>query len=45
MKAAVIGCGLIGKKRVLAFPDYVELAGCFDEIVSVSESFATEFNT
>jgi predicted dehydrogenase len=44
MKAAVIGCGLIGKRRALAFPEFVELAGCFDEVLSVAESFATEFN-
>jgi len=45
VKAAVIGCGLIGRKRALAFPDNVELVGCFDEVVSVAESFAIEFNT
>ena len=45
MKAAVIGCGLIGRKRALAFPGDVELVGCFDEVESVAESFATEFNT
>ena len=45
MKAAVIGCGLIGKKRALALPGYVELIGCFDEVGSVAESFATELKT
>jgi predicted dehydrogenase len=45
MKAAVIGCGLIGRKRAIAFPDYVDVVGCFDESFSVGESFATEFNT
>ncbi len=45
MKAAVIGCGLIGKKRALALPEYVELVGCFDEIASVADDFATEFKT
>jgi predicted dehydrogenase len=45
MKAAVIGCGLIGRKRAIAFPDYVEVVGCFDESFSVGESFANEFNT
>jgi predicted dehydrogenase len=45
MKAAVIGCGLIGRKRALAFPNSVELVGCFDEVASVAESFAAEFNT
>jgi predicted dehydrogenase len=45
MKAAVIGCGLIGKKRASALPDYVELVGCFDEVASVAVNFATEFKT
>ena len=45
MKAAVIGCGLIGKKRALALPSFVELVGCFDEVASVAETFATEFGT
>jgi len=45
VKAAVIGCGLIGRKRALAFPDGVELVGCFDEVASAAEGFATEFNT
>lgn len=45
MKAAVIGCGLIGRKRAFAFPDFVELVGCFDEVASAAKSFATEFNT
>lgn len=45
MKAAVIGCGLIGRKRALGLPDYVELMGCYDEVASVAEGFATEFNT
>jgi predicted dehydrogenase len=45
MKAAVIGCGLIGKKRALALPGYVELIGCFDEVGSVAAAFASEFKT
>ena len=45
MKAAVIGCGLIGKKRALALPSFVELVGGFDEVASVAETFATEFKT
>jgi predicted dehydrogenase len=45
MRAAVIGCGLIGKKRASALPDYVELVGCFDEVGSAAHSFATEFKT
>jgi predicted dehydrogenase len=43
MKAAVIGCGLIGKKRALALPDYVELVGCLDEVGTVTDNFAAEF--
>jgi predicted dehydrogenase len=45
MKAAVIGCGLIGRKRALALPGTVELVGCFDEVKSAAESFALEFKT
>lgn len=45
MKAAVIGCGIIGRKRALALPDFVELVGCFDEAASVAVTFATEFKT
>lgn len=45
MKAAVIGCGLIGKKRALSFPKNIELVGCFDEVASNMESFAAEFST
>jgi len=45
MKVAVIGCGLIGRKRAMAFPDYIEVVGCFDENISVGESFAIEFKT
>ena len=45
MKAAVIGCGLIGKKRAIALPDHVDLVGCFDEVGSAAESFASEFKT
>ena len=45
MKAAVIGCGLIGKKRAMSIPKNIELVGCFDEVASITESFAAEFNT
>ena len=45
MKAAVIGCGLIGRKRAFALPDNVELVACFDEAPSVAEAFASEFKT
>ena len=29
----------------MAIPDYVELVGCFDEVATVADSFATEFKT
>ena len=45
MKAAIIGCGLIGQKRAAALPDSVELIGCFDIVNSTAEIFATEFGT
>jgi predicted dehydrogenase len=45
LKVAAIGCGLIGRKRAMAIPDYVELVGCFDEVATVADSFATEFKT
>lgn len=45
MKAAIIGCGLIGQKRANALPDSVELVGCFDAVETTAENFAREFNT
>ena len=45
MKAAIIGCGLIGQKRAAALPYTVELIGCFDTVVSTAEIFATKFDT
>ena len=45
MKAAIIGCGLIGKKRAAALPSTVELVGCFDAVATYAESFAEEFKT
>ena len=45
MKAAIIGCGLIGKKRAAALPVSVKLVGCFDAISAAAEKFAKEFNT
>lgn len=45
MKAAIIGCGLIGQKRATALSDSVELIGCFDAVDGVAESFAKNFNT
>jgi len=45
MKVAVIGCGLIGRKRAAALPDSVELVGCFDKVNAIAEIFAAEFGT
>jgi predicted dehydrogenase len=45
MKAAIIGCGLIGHKRAAALPESVELIGCFDANFRVGETFAAEFGT
>ena len=45
MKAAIIGCGLIGQKRATALPDSVDLLGCFDSVGDIAEIFAAEFNT
>jgi len=45
MRAAIIGCGFIGKKRAAALPVSVKLVGCFDAILASAEKFAEEFNT
>jgi predicted dehydrogenase len=45
MKAAVIGCGLIGRKRAMALSGTTQIVGCFDLVESLSEEFAREFNT
>ena len=45
MRAAIIGCGHIGKKRAAALPVSVKLVGCFDAILADAEKFAKEFNT
>jgi len=45
LKAAIIGCGLIGRKRAAAFPSNVQIIGCIDAHDSVAASFATDFNT
>ena len=45
MKAAIIGCGLIGQKRANALTDSLELVGCFDAVRPTAESFAKEFDT
>lgn len=43
MKAAIIGCGLIGSKRATALPKDVSLVACFDLHPTVAIKFAAEF--
>jgi predicted dehydrogenase len=43
MRAGIIGCGLIGRKRARALPDKVELISCFDLDDVIAEQFAREF--
>ena len=44
MKIGIIGCGLIGRKRVLALDKDDQLIACCDINQEVGESFAKEFN-
>lgn len=43
MKAAIVGCGLIGSKRASALPSDVTLISCFDSNEEISDKFAEEF--
>ena len=43
MKASLIGCGLIGRKRVEAFEDNLELVGVFDLNKDNSKEFANSY--
>jgi len=45
MRVAVIGCGLIGRKRAKALPNSVEIVGCVDSEESVAQEFAEQFDT
>jgi predicted dehydrogenase len=45
MKIAIVGCGLIGKKRAKSLPGDAVLAGCFDTDLERGASFAREFGT
>lgn len=45
MRAAIIGCGLIGRKRADSLSGIVNLVGCFDEIKEVADSFASDNDT
>jgi predicted dehydrogenase len=43
VKAAIVGCGLIGKKRAGAIPKDVELVGCFDISTDAANQFSQDF--
>jgi predicted dehydrogenase len=45
LRVAVVGCGLIGAKRVQALAPSDELVGCWDVSVSATESFARDHDT
>jgi len=45
MKVALIGCGLIGRRRAISLPKSVQLVGCFDAVHTVAEDFARDFKT
>lgn len=44
MKVAIIGCGLIGRKRALAIENDDNLVGCYDLNIETAKIFAKEFN-
>jgi len=44
MKVAIIGCGLIGKKRALALQKSDQLIACCDTNAQVADKFGAEFN-
>ena len=44
MRTAIVGCGLIGKKRAEAIPKDVELVGCFDISTSTANQFSVDFD-
>jgi predicted dehydrogenase len=45
IRAAIIGCGLIGQKRAYALPKNVELVGCYDQNRDTSNIFAKKHGT
>lgn len=45
MRVAIIGCGLIGKKRALALGPEDILVACCDTNEAAAEKFGTEFNS
>jgi len=44
MNVAIIGCGLIGRKRADALPPKVRLIGCFDANFDASAAFSSDYN-
>jgi|ERR1035437_461019 predicted dehydrogenase len=44
MKIAVIGCGLIGRKRAIALSHDDELVACCDSSSKIAEKFASDFS-
>ncbi|MEW6702086.1 MAG: Gfo/Idh/MocA family oxidoreductase, partial [Bacteroidota bacterium] len=44
MNVAIIGCGLIGRKRALAFNDQDVLVACCDSNEMMAEKFSSEFS-
>jgi predicted dehydrogenase len=44
MFVGLIGCGLIGRKRIVSLPEDMRLLGIFDTNQEVAEDFAAEFN-
>ena len=44
MNFALIGCGVIGKKRARAIPSNSSLMGCYDANIDVATRFGTETN-
>src|ERR1035437_4251579 len=44
MDIAIIGCGLIGRKRALALPKKDKLVACYDIDPSIAEKFAFDFS-
>ncbi len=44
INVAIVGCGLIGKKRASALPNQIRLVSCYDLIPEVSAEFGKIFN-
>lgn len=44
MNVAIIGCGLIGRKRALALPKKDKLVACCDINRKIADKFASDFS-